>query len=53
MLTVEFSDIFGPDFFHGPYLLTHLLEAGLIDRAVVLHLLSVPPPANAEEKTPT
>ena len=53
VLTVEFGDVFRPDFFHGPYLLTHLLEARFIDRTVVLHLLGVPPPANAKEKTPT
>jgi hypothetical protein len=53
VLTVEFGDVFRPDFFHSPYLLTHFLEARFIDRTVVLHLLGIPPAANAKEKTPT
>jgi hypothetical protein len=35
-----------------PHLLAQFLEVGLVDRAVVFHLLGVPPAADAENKAP-
>src|SRR4029453_14947511 len=52
VLTVEFGDVFRPDFFHGPYLPPHFHKAGFIDLPVFFHLSGVPPSANTKKKTP-
>src|SRR5207244_7749607 len=52
-LAVELWLVLRPDLLHGQHLLAHLLVTGLEGGAVVLHLLCVPPGADAEEDLAT
>ena len=50
-LAVELGFILGPQGLHGQNVLAHLLEAGLVINAVIVHLLDVPAAADAEDET--
>jgi hypothetical protein len=51
-LAVVFRLVVGPDRLHCLDLLAQLLEAGLVDRAVVFQLLGVPAAADPENEPP-
>src|SRR3954447_13726470 len=51
-LAVILGLVLGPQRLHGEDALAHQLEAGVIARAVIFHLLDVPAAANAEDETP-
>ena len=48
---VEFRLVVAPQGLHRQHAFAQNLEAALVSRAVILHLLDVPAPANAEDET--
>src|SRR5208282_2202181 len=52
-LAVKFGFLLGPQRLHGQHAFAQQLEAGVVARAVILHLLGVPTPANSEHEAPT
>ena len=49
-LAVEFGFLLGPQRLHGQHALAQQLEAGVVARAMVLHLLDVPAAADGEDE---